>query len=276
MWYDSSIEKEVMIMARYKTHKRPNKNRFSKRIWKKIAIIGAVGVIGVTPVVKEVKEYEKVKQIEENAEVKVPRSFKNINQENMGEYLKNQIDILYEKYPELDKWMYEDSSETEDFEFIRDVYRLYKAYMVDKAGKEVESIENVKVTVVDQIILNSDLIEEKKADGKDKKITKTHKEQYKTITNTYLAAKHDKSNGAQLGKEIYELLALELGLNPNVIASKEMAKEIEEKGFYYDINNNVFYTEKGEAQLVQKSEEKEEVQESTSEKTNLESEGMEH
>lgn len=264
-------------MARYKSKKKIEKNNRNKQsVLKKIAIIGAAGALAITPVVSEVTQHQKVKEIEENAEKKVPRSFKNISQEDMGKYLKAEIETLYQTYPDIDEWMYEDSPQTNDQEFIDEVYRLYKAYMVDIANKQVESIDDVKVTTVDQVIMSSDLIQEEREDGTVEEIMKTYKEQYKEMTNSYVSAKEGKSSGAELGKEIYELLALELGLDSKTATSEKIEEQIQNKGFYYDESNNVFYTSKGKADLVSRTTE-ENIQEIQNEKEKqIENDGFEH
>ena len=264
-------------MARYKSKKKIEKNNRNKQsVLKKIAIIGAAGALAITPVVSEVTQHQKVKEIEENAEKKVPRSFKNISQEDMGKYLKAEIETLYQTYPDIDEWMYEDSPQTNDQEFIDEVYRLYKAYMVDIANKQVESIDDVKVTTVDQVIMSSDLIQEEREDGTVEEIMKTYKEQYKEMTNSYVSAKEGKSSGADLGKEIYELLALELGLDLKTATSEKIEEQIQNKGFYYDESNNVFYTSKGKADLVSRTTE-ENTQEIQNEKEKqIEDDGFEH
>ena len=241
-------------MAKYRSKKKIERNNKSfKKMLKKVAILGAVGALTITPVLSEVMEHQKVKEIEENAEKKVPRSFKNISQEDMGKYLKAQIEILYQTYPDLDEWMYNDSPQTNDREFIDAVYRLYKAYMVDIADKQVESMEDVTVATGDHVIASSDLIQEKPKDGVAEKIMETHKEQYKEMTNSYLSAKEGESSGAELGKKIYELLSIELGLDAKTATSEEIDKQMQDKGFYYDESNNVFYTKEGKADLISRA-----------------------
>ena len=61
-------------------------------------------------------------------------------------------------------------------------------------------------------------------------------------------------NGAKLAKVIYEFLASEIGLKENALTSKEIYKNIEEKGFYYDVESNTFFTKEGKATLVPNSE----------------------
>lgn len=259
-------------MKRYKSNKRIQENKGIKKLWKKIVILGAVGAIAITPVMSEVSQHQKVKAIQENAEKKVPRSFKNIRQEDMGKYLKAEIENLYKTYPEIDEWMYENSSQTEDMEFINEIYRLYKAYMVDKAEKDVDDLEDVTVTTVDHVVASADLIEENE-NGKTERIKKTYQEQYKEITNSYVAAKEGRSNGAELGKKLYELLAMELGLDSKVATSEEIDEQIQSKGFYYDSDKNVFYTDKGKADLVAKDSN---VAEKAIKDVQHESEGFEH
>ena len=259
-------------MANYKIKKRVNKN--VKRLGKRLFIIGAAGFIGLAPFVKEESENVATKRIEENAELKAPRSLRNIKQEKMGKYLRNQIEVLYNKYPNLDELMYSDSDETKDSEFIDDIYLLYKAYMVDRADEEVGNIEDVKVTTVDQIIMQSDLISEEQENGTTEKIAQTYKEQYKAITDAFIKAKNGEMTGADLAKRMYELLADELGLEDQVKTSEEIAEEIDEKGFYYDEKNDIFYTDEGKAKLVNESEleENQEAQENETEQENQEEE----
>lgn len=225
-----------------------SKSSIKSKIIKKLAIAGAIGILITIPVAKVNYAQNQVEAITENSELDVGRSFKNIKEEKMGKYLKNEINKLYEKYPNLDELMYNSSEETRSIEFINDIYRLYKALMVDESEKEVENIEGVKVTMVDQVVLTSDMITEN-----DKIISKTYKGQNKYITDTYIQAKVS-MDGAKLAKRMYEFLVFEVGLEPGVATSQEIASEIEDKGFYYDELTNKFYTKEGIAKLVSEKE----------------------
>lgn len=249
-------------MSKYRSNEKINKK--SKGIRKKIKnmiIIGAIGALAVAP---EISEIAKLAEIEKNASKKIPRSMNNIDKENMGKYLKAEIKRLYETYPDIDDWMYKNSSETDNKAFIDEVYRLYKAYMVDKADKKIfkvgkaadeeVNINGVRVTTVDQIIFHSDLIQKYNNNGELEDIISTHKEQYKAITDAYIAAKKGEITGAELANKIYELLALELGVTENTLTSEEINKRIENEGFYYDPNKNIFYTKKGRGTLVYENE----------------------
>ena len=222
-------------------------NLQKSRSWKKIAAYIMAGTLAIgIPAAKEINEVKDMKTIEQNASIETAfRSFKNIDKENMGMYLSNQIKVLYEKYPDLDEMIFKKADKTTTDEFIKDMYTLYKAFLVDKSEKEIENIKDVKVTAVDKILITSDRL----TDGQ-KKLMETHKEQYKHITDKYIAANEKTRDGANLANEIYELLALEVGLEKNAVTSKQMAKEIEEKGFYYDEQNNKFYTKDGPATLT--------------------------
>ena len=253
-------------MSRYRSNGKINKksNGIIKR-FKKMIIRGAIGAIGALAVAQGISEIATWKRIEENTQLKkIPRSMKNIDEENMGKYLKAEIKRLYETYPDIDDLMYKNSSETKNQAFIDEVYRLYKAYMVDqanekifkvgKAADEEVNINGVRVTTVDQIIFHSDLIQKYNNNGELKKIISTHKEQYKAITDAYIAAKNGEITGAELANKIYELLALELGVTENTLTSEQINQKIKEDGFYYDPTNNIFYTTKGRGTLVYENE----------------------
>lgn len=229
-----------------KKGKRKIKNLIKKNKIKLIGVIGAVGLMSVLPA-REYREYQEKNKIESNADIEVNREFRNIKTANMGKYLESEIERLYEKYPDLDNMILDGTEETGNIEFINDIYRLYKAFIVDESEKEVEDIEDVKVKLVDQLILQSDSISEG-----DKEITRTHKEQYKMITDDFLKAKESRSqkDGARFAKRVYELLALELGLEDNVLTSQEIQEVIENEGIYYDEENNTVYTKGGRGHIA--------------------------
>ncbi len=218
----------------------------AKKLIKKIAIIGFAGTVAVTPIAKETSERKSMKKIEESAQIEEAfRSFRNIDQENMGDFLKMQIERLYDKYPNIDDMVYKSSEETRKMDFIQDIYTLYKAFMVDKSKKIVQDIYDVKVSTDNKIITSSDIIK-----AEDKKLIQTHKEQYKHITDKYVQAEESTNDGAELAREMYELLAYEMGLKENVLTSKEIAEIIERDGFYYDEKRNEFFTKEGKGNLV--------------------------
>lgn len=237
-------------------------NKGKKRLITGCATILAV-FLAATPIAKELHEHKQVDRIEENEQIQnVPRSLKNINQDDMGTYLKDTIKYLYEKYPNLDELIYLEDESTQNSEFLNDIYLLYKAEMVDSAEKDSPAkmdIEDVTITTEDQIIASSDII---KVNGEN--FTKTYKEQDKSITNMFIHQKQTlKYDGAKLAKRIYEYLVLEHGLSENELTSKEIQEQIEKTGFYYDESSDIFYTPQGRAQLElmdEKEQEQEQVQ----------------
>ncbi len=232
---------------RNKKGKRKIRNFVKKNKMKLVGIIGAASLIAGVPV-REYIEYQEEKKIENNADIEVIRDFRDIKKENMGKYLESEIEKLYEKYPDLDNMILDGSEETGRREFIDDIYRLYKAFMVDKSEKEIEDMENVRVTTAEQlVVLQSDLVTEG-----SREITETHKEQYKMITDSFWRAKKSESekDGTQLAKRIYELLALELGVEDNVLTSQEIQKVVEKEGICYDEENNTVYTKEGRGHIV--------------------------
>ena len=228
---------------RYTAPKETAKNKMNKTrksaIRKRIGIAMAAGLITLGGV-KEYNEVKEAKKIESNAEINVLRSFKNIEQKKMGKYLKNEIKRLYEKYPDLDNMIFEDEEIENKDEFAKDIYRIYKALMVDKAEENVDDIEKVKVTAVDKLIISSDLIK----DG-DRKIKNTYNEKYKEITDAFIKADESNEKVKKLAKETYELLSDEFGLKENVLTSDEIKETIEKTGIYYDQKNNIVYTKEG-------------------------------
>lgn len=234
-------------MGHYKNNQRKKELKLSTNNKKRKLIGAAIGVMVATlAMIPEYQEQMEKAKIERNSNREAIRSFKNIRKDNRGKYLENEIEKLYAKYPDLDNIIFESREEAGEKEFIEDIYRLYKAFMVDKSEKEIENIENVQVKTVDQIIFHSDLIKEG-----NKQIIDTHKEQYKMITDSYIEAEN--TNGTKLAKEIYELLALELGLEPeleeSILSPQEIEKEIQDKGFYYDQRSNTVYTKEGKENI---------------------------
>lgn len=249
-----------------------NRTRTSNKVAKKqkrkirgILPYVLIGAAATFVVGGEVKERINAESIIERAKLNVPRSFKNIDQEKMGKYLKNQLKVLYSEYPDVDNWLYEGSENTKEPEFIDDIYNLYKAYLVDKKGKEVESIDGTEIRTKDQIIWTSDVLKatvtvENKETGEEEekleKVAETHDERDKIITNAFIEATDENGDrdGENFAKEMYELLAKEVGLKDKVATSEEINEQIEENGFYYDSLNETFYTEVGKAKLVNEKE----------------------
>lgn len=211
-------------------------------------VFGVFTTVIIGSAVQTAVQSVKTKKIQQNAELDVPRSLKNIDQENMGEYLKNQIALLYEKYPDLDELMYKGSVAEEDLgyskyrELINDIYLLYKAYMLDNVNKEIGDIDITNVTV-SRITDDGyyDLITAEDEDGTVKTIARINKLQYESITNDFIDAKNGEINAVDLAKSMYELLAKELGLKEGVKTSEEIAKQMEEIGYYWDEETNTFY-----------------------------------
>ena len=245
--YKSKDNKIIQIRKKIKEKNKKQKSSINKETKLKIAALIAAGTLSIAiPIVGELAENITLKQIKENASIDTAfRDFRNLNKKNMGTYLSAQIDALYEKYPDLNEMIFYGNEKTKTNEFINDIYMLYKAYMVDETDKEIENINDVKVVTVDRIVSSSDRV----MNGKQK-LKETHMEEYKSITDEYIKAKEETRNGAGLAKQMYELLASEIHLEKNAITSKQMAEEIEEKGFYYDEKNNKFYTKDGPATLI--------------------------
>ena len=273
IWYNRRVgEKEGRAMEQYRGKRiKENNNKNNRKRMKKrnpIKIIGVVGSLALLALVgNEVKEHLELRSINESAELtNVPRSFKNIDKENMGKYLENQIKVLYNKYPSLDEWIYRNSDELNDKEVLKDIISLYKAIMIDEAYDSIitdketkESIEaidegnisnEVKIVMAEGLGVSSDQIQVEGEDGTQKTIEETYKQSYKAMTEAYLEAMDGKISGADLARKIYELCADEIGLVENVPTTKEIAKQIEENGFFCDPTTDTFYRTDGEYKLV--------------------------
>ena len=221
-----------------------------------------VGAVGVALVGGKMKQRVDADAMIRKANLDVPRSFNNIDEEKMGKYLKNQIKVLYSKYPEVDDWVYEETEETTDEEFIRDIYTLYKAYLVDEKDKEVEDIDDTRITIKNQYIFTPDVLSAKmkvknwdtgEKEEKYVEITETNDEKNKIVTDAFVEITDEEEgskDGALLARRMYELLAKKIGLKEKVATSVEINEQIKENGFYYDALNETFYTEVGEATLV--------------------------
>ena len=218
-----------------KTSSKKNVRKKPKS-FKKLAtllMLGTLTVAGIGKVTSEVDEHREIKEIEQNAaDRETFRSFKNIDERKMGKYLSNEIKALYEKYPNLDEIIDSYDIKTRSPEFIEDIYRLYKAFLVDKVDAEVKNMDDVSVTMVDQYILQSDRLKEGR-----RVLGSTHKEQYKHITDLFVLARNDTANGIRLANEMYELLALELGVRVKEITPEEVEGAIKEHKIYYDGKN---------------------------------------
>lgn len=245
--YKSKDEKIVKLRDFFKKERKENREPMSTATKIKIGILIAAGLVAISiPVKNEMAEHISENKIEERASIDTAfRDFKNLDKKEMGKYLTNQIKVLYEKYPDLNEMIFYEDEATKSTEFINDIYTLYKAYMVDQSDKEVEDINNVETVTVDRLVAQADRI----MDGENK-LQDTYREEYKHITDKFLNARDNTRDGAGLAKEMYELLALEIGLEKDTITSEEMAKEIEENNFYYDAVNKKFYTKEGPATLV--------------------------
>lgn len=291
IWYNRRVgEKEGRVMAKYSSKVIEGKNNRNNRRTKKrnpLKIVGVVGSVALLALVgNEVKEHLELRSINESAELtNVPRSFKNIDKENMGKYLENQIKVLYDKYPNLDEWIYRSSDELNDKEVLKDIISLYKAIMIDEAYDSIitdketkESIEtidegdlsdDVKIVIADRLVASSDQIQVEGEDGTQKTIEETYKQSYKAMTDAYLEAMDGKISGADLARKIYELCADEIGLVENVPPTKEIAKQIKENGFYCDPTTDTFYRTDGEYKLVPVDENTQNIEsEKTAEETN--------
>lgn len=215
---------------------------------KKVLIKGCTTILALlittSPILKELHEYKQVDKIKKSENIEgIPRSFKNIKQDKMGDYLKDTINYLYEKYPNLDELIYLDNELTHDKQFLDDIYLLYKAQMVDSCKTKDQKIDinDVSVTVSDHIIANSDMIS-----VNDTKLRNTFREQDKFVTDMFISQNEfDKYDGTKLAERIYEYLVLEHGLTENTLTSKQIQERIEKDGFYYDVSSERFYTKRG-------------------------------
>lgn len=238
---------------KYKGNKNKNGYHQNRNIAKKLAILGIVLTLGGGTSIKEYHEHTEKNEIEQNAQLEVMRCFNHIDTEKSGKYLANQVKQLYEKYPQLDSMIFHDDNRLKTEEFANDIYLLYKAKMVDAANKDPENIDDVKVNTADRLlVLTSDIVYDKET-----KIAQTHREQDKEITNLFVKAKESPKEGSiPLAKEMYEFLVKEVGLKEKAKTSPEMVEEIQNKGFYYDEINQIFYTDRGTAHLEEDKTEK--------------------
>ena len=220
---------------------KKEKNKFRKflaRTFMKIGI-GLTALLGIG----EVKQLQEAHNIEQEANLDVGRNFKNIDEQKMNEHLKEQLDVLYQKYPNLDELINSNDEAIQNKQFIQDMYDLYKVDLADEKIDEIQDYDadNLNVVVVDRVIFHGDRLNY--IDGDDKKrIKETYTEKYKLITNKYKEAMDDPTKSKELANTIYELLAKENGLKDNIPTSSEIDKLIDRNDFRdslkYDVKEN--------------------------------------
>ena len=206
-------EKRKQTVNKSKNVQKVNNKRkidIKKLLKKPCRFIGILGLSLALPTFGAYSGYKDVsdkQKIEKNAESEKIRSFRNLKEEDMGKYVKDTINRLYKDYPDLDYMIYLKDERTKDSDFINDIFNLYKAFILDKYNKTVDDIDAVKIIATDHILWGTDGVYEN-----NEKLLETFKEKYKGITNRFVEAKKNRDASVILAKEIYELLALELGV----------------------------------------------------------------
>ena len=76
----------------------------------------------------------------------------------MNEHLKEQLDALYQKYPNLDELINSNDEAIQNKEFIKDMYTLYKVNFADEKIDNIQDYDadNLKVVEVDRVVSQSD------------------------------------------------------------------------------------------------------------------------
>ena len=221
---------------------KKEKNKFRKFLARTFVRIG-IALTAVLGIGGKVKQLQEAQSIEEDANLDVGRNFRNINEEKMNEHLKEQLDALYQKYPNLDELINSNDEAIQNKEFIKDMYTLYKVNLADEKIDNIQDYDadNLNVVVVDRVIFHGDRLNY--VDGEDKKrIKETYTEKYKLITNKYNEAMNDPTKSKELANTIYELLAKENVLKDNIPTSSEIDKLIDKNDFRdslkYDVDEN--------------------------------------
>lgn len=161
----------------------------------------------------------------------------------MNEHLKEQLDALYQKYPNLDELINSNDEAIQNKEFIKDMYTLYKVNLADEKIDNIQDYDadNLKVVEVDRVVSQSDRLYYDNGDN-TKRLMETSKEKYKLITNKYNEAMDDPTKSKDLANKIYELLVKENGLKDNIPTSSEIDKLIDKNDFRdslkYDVKEN--------------------------------------
>ena len=186
----------------------------------------------------------------------VGRNFRNINEEKMNEHLKEQLDALYQKYPNLDELINSNDEAIQNKEFIKDMYTLYKVNLADEKIDNIQDYDadNLKVVEVDRVISQSDRLYYDNGDN-TKKILETSEEKYKLITDKYNEAMNDPKKSKELANTIYELLSKDYGLKDNIPTSSEIDKLIDKNDFRnslkYDVDSNAETKEKANDEKIE-------------------------
>ena len=221
---------------------KKEKNKFRKFLARTFVRIG-IALTAVLGIGGKVKQLQEAQSIEEDANLDVGRNFRNINEEKMNEHLKEQLDALYQKYPNLDELINSNDEAIQNKEFIKDMYTLYKVNLADEKIDNIQDYDadNLKVVEVDRVISQSDRLYYDNGDN-TKKILETSNEKYKMITDKYNEAMDDPTKSKDLANTIYELLVKENGLKDNIPTSSEIDKLIDKNDFRdslkYDVKEN--------------------------------------
>lgn len=237
-------EREEVEPQNYYPVERKEANRFKKFLVRLGIIIGTafMTLTGVSIYKHHEKQVEAINDVDkmlEDANLEKERSFKHLNQNNMGPNLKMYIDALYEKYPNLDEIISKDDSIAHFPYFNDDLYGLYVAYVSDKAGIEL-SEDTIDIGTF------NDTFEVKKlpyADGdvleKNGKEIFTYKDQRgMALTNAYEGLENGKKTeklgiGRNLGGLMFEFLSRDgiVGTKDVEISLEDIDKRIEEGNF---------------------------------------------
>ena len=206
---------------------KKEKNKFRKFLARTFVRIG-IALTAVLGIGGKVKQLQEAQSIEEDANKNVGRNFRNINEEKMNEHLKEQLDALYQKYPNLDELINSNDEAIQNKEFIKDMYTLYKVNLADEKIDNIQDYDadNLKVVEVDRVISQSDRLYYDNGDN-TKKILETSEEKYKLITDKYNEAMNDPKKSKELANTIYELLAQENGIKDNIPTSSEINELVE-------------------------------------------------
>ena len=234
---------------------KKEKNKFRKFLARTFLRIG-IALTAVLGIGGKVKQLQEAQSIEEDANLDVGRNFKKIAKQKMNEHLKEQLDVLYQKYPNLDELINSNDEAIQNKEFIQDMYALYKVDLADEKLEDIQDFDsnNLKVVEVDRVIFHGDRLNY--VDGEDKKrIKETYNEKYKLITNKYKEAMDDPTKSKELANTIYELLAQENGLKDNIPTSSEIDKLIDRNDFRdslkYDVDENAVKKEESNDGKIQ-------------------------
>ena len=222
---------------------KKEKNKFRKFLARTFVRIG-IALTAVLGIGGKVKQLQEAQSIEEDANLDVGRNFRNINEEKMNEHLKEQLDALYQKYPNLDELINSNDEAIQNKEFIKDMYTHIQDYDAD----------NLKVVEVDRVVSQSDRLYYDNGDN-TKKISETSNEKYKMITDKYNEAMNDPKKSKELANTIYELLSKDYGLKDNIPTSSEIDKLIDKNDFRnslkYDVDSNAETKEKANDEKIE-------------------------